>query len=147
MDGFLLSVHGEVAMFALQLINGTIRLSVDQGDGPIWANLAPKKGDTLYDGEWHFVEAKVQLDSSKIALALDNVITESKFTMSTELSTVKTNNPLYLGGHPHPSEVRNIQIQEPFNGCIRNVKINDVAVKIKLHMTVKNVRIGVCPLN
>lgn len=142
MNGLLLSVHGKKAMLALQLINGTINFTVDNGGGPITAVFTPEKNQNFCDGEWHTVTAI----KSKyvISLMVDKVTSLPTIGATTAIST-DTTRPLFLGGHPYLSKARGLQIRRPFNGCIRNVKIKDVAEPINLNMAVGNVRVGVCP--
>lgn len=143
LNGLLLSVHGKKAMFALQLINGTINFTVDNGGGPITAVFHPEANKTFCDGEWHTVTAiKSQY---VITLIVDSWNSNPTIGAITASST-DTTRPLFLGGHPHLSKARGLTVRRPFVGCIRNVKIKNVAQPINLSMANGNVRTGVCPL-
>lgn len=140
----MLSVHGKRAMFALQLINGTINFTVDNGAGPITAIFQPEGNQNFCDGEWHSIKAiKSQY---VITLIVDSVQSLPTIGTTTAVST-DTTRPLFLGGHPYLSKARGLTVRRPFNGCIRNVKIKDVPLPISLNMAHDKVRIGVCPLN
>lgn len=143
MNGLLLSVHGKKAMFALQLINGTINFTVDNGGGPITAVFNPESNQNFCDGEWHTVTAIKSL--YVITLTVDSWSSNPTIGAITAVST-DTTRPLFLGGHPHLSKARGLTVRRPFIGCIRNVKINDVPQPISLNMAVGNVSNGVCPL-
>lgn len=144
MNGLLLSVHGKRAMFAIQLINGTINFTVDNGGGPITAVFIPDKNQNFCDGEWHTITAiKSQY---VITLVVDSVNSNPTIGAITAVST-DTTRPLFLGGHPYLSKARGLTVRRPFIGCIRNVTIKNVAQPINLNMAVGNVRTGVCPLN
>lgn len=144
LNGLLLSVYGKDAMFVIQLVNGTINFTVDNGSGP-FSTVFKLDGDkSICDGEWHTIQAiKTQY---VITLTVDQVQTSPGFG---EIKVVlkDTSRPLFLGGHPHLTKARGLIVRKPFNGCIRNVKIKDAVQPISLNMAVGNVRTGVCPLN
>lgn len=139
-----MSVHGKHAMLALQLVNGSIVFTVDNGEGPLSSVYKPEGNQNFCDGEWHTVTAlKSQF---VITLVVDNVNTTPTVGSPTATST-NTTRPLYLGGHPHLSRVRGLSVRKPFVGCIRNVRINKDVHPISLNMAVGKVQTGVCPLN
>lgn len=144
MNGLLLSVHGKKALLLLQLINGTIHFTVNNGEGNIIAIFKPEPNQNFCDGEWHSVKAV----KSKyvITLIVDGVNSEPAIGSTTSLST-DTTRPLFLGGHPYLSKARGLSIRRPFLGCIRNVRVKDQVQEINTAMTVGNVQTGVCPLN
>jgi len=143
MNGLLLSVHGKKAMFALQLINGTINFTVDNGGGPITAVFQPESNQNFCDGEWHTVTAIKSL--YVITLIVDSIGSTPTIGEPTA-DVTDTSRPLFLGGHQHLSKARGLTVRSPFIGCIRNVKINEVLQPINLNMAVGKVRTGVCPL-
>lgn len=142
-DALLLSVHGKKALLIIQLINGTITFTIDNGDGPIVAVFKPEKGVNFCDGEWHSVTAiKSQY---VITIMVDSVSSQPSIGNASNPST-ETSRPLFLGGHPFLQKVRGLTVRKPYLGCMRNVKIKDVAEEIHAGMTVGNVQTGVCPL-
>lgn len=60
---------------------------------------------------------------------------------------VLTTRPLFLGGHPHMERIRGMKGRQNYQGCIRNIKINDEAFIVDPWMTLGNVEVGVCPLS
>lgn len=144
MSGLLLSVHGKRAFLILQLINGTLNFAVDNGDGPIVATFSLEQNEKFCDGKWRKILAvKSQY---VITLSVDNMSSQPSIGSALSLST-DTTRPLFLGGHPHLSKARGLGTRMPYLGCIRNVKIKDVAEDILPGMTVGNVQTGVCPTN
>lgn len=142
MNGLLLSVHGKRAFLILQLINGTLNFAVDNGDGPIVAKFSLEQNEKFCDGKWRKILAvKSQF---AISLAVDNMSSEPSIGLSLSTDTTR---PLFLGGHPHLSRARGLGIRKPYSGCIRNVKIKDIAEEILPGMAVGNVQTGVCPTN
>lgn len=144
MNGLLLSVHGKKALLLLQLINGTIHFTVDNGEGNIIAIFKPEPNQNFCDGEWHSIKAiKSQY---VITLIVDGVNSEPAIGSTTSLST-DTSRPLFLGGHPYLSKARGLTIRRPFLGCIRNVRVKDQLQQIHPGMTIGHVQTGICPLN
>lgn len=144
MNGLLLSVHGKRAFLILQLINGTLNFAVDNGDGPIVATFNLEQNEKFCDGKWRKILAvKSQY---VITLSVDNMSSQPSIGSALSLST-DTSRPLFLGGHPHLSKARGLGVRKPYAGCIRNVKIKDVAEDILPGMTVGHVQTGVCPTN
>uniref|UniRef100_W4VRR7 Putative response to misfolded protein n=1 Tax=Corethrella appendiculata TaxID=1370023 RepID=W4VRR7_9DIPT len=141
--GLLLSVHGKKAFFILQLINGTIIFSVDNGDGPIVAEFKPEE-ENFCDGQWRTVTAI----KSKYVISLQvNEKTSHPAVGDARNPSTDTTRPFFLGGHPHLNRIRGITARQPYQGCIRNVKIKDVPEPITPKMSIGNVQTGVCPLN
>jgi laminin, alpha 3/5 len=62
-------------------------------------------------------------------------------------TTVDTTRPLFVGGHPHLAKIRGLKGRQPFQGCIRNYKINDSPELFTADMTTGHVETGVCHLN
>lgn len=144
LNGLLLSVYGKSAMFEIQLINGTISLTVNNGDGPFSAVFHPENGQNFCDGEWHTVTA---IKSQYVITLIVDSINSNPTIGSTEFFSTDTTRPLFLGGHPHILKAKGLTVRRPFIGCIRNVKIREVAQPINLSMAHSTVLTGVCPLN
>lgn len=144
LNGLILSVSGKKAMFALQLINGTINLTVNNGDGPFTAVYQPENGQNFCDGEWHTVTA---IKSQYVITLIVDSINSNPTIGSTNAISTDTTRPLFLGGHPHMARARGLSVRKPFIGCIRNVRIREIAEPFNLSMAHGNVQTGVCPLN
>lgn len=142
-DALLLSVHGKKALLIIQLVNGTITFTVDNGDGPIVAVFKPEKGVNFCDGEWHTINAiKSQY---VITIMVDSVSSQPSIGNASNPST-ETTRPLFLGGHPFMQKVRGLTVRKPYIGCMRNIKIRESNEQITTSMTTGDVQVGVCPL-
>jgi laminin alpha 3/5 len=51
--GVLLSVHGKKTFFIGEMVDGSVKFSVDSGDGPRTVTLSPESGSSFCDGQWH----------------------------------------------------------------------------------------------
>ena len=53
-SGVLLAVHGKRDYLLLQMVDGVIKFTVDNGKGPITSSFKPPKDEFLFcDGNWH----------------------------------------------------------------------------------------------
>lgn len=138
-NALVLSVHGKRAMFALQLINGTINFTVDNGRKINAIVFHPKPNETLFDGEWH----KVTAVKSQYGITL--IVDSWQSTIDTNYS-IDTTRPLFIGGHPYLTKVRGLTVRSSFIGCISNIQINDDNQPITESMANGDVRVGVCVL-
>lgn len=57
-NGVITSVHGRRDFVLLQLRNGSLELSVDNGKGIITATYEPSSPWSFCDGKWHSVQCK-----------------------------------------------------------------------------------------
>lgn len=65
-SGILVSVHGERDFMVLQMINGTIKFTVDNGKGPLSSSFTKDPYD-LCDGNWHNIRGnKIKIELSKL---------------------------------------------------------------------------------
>ena len=55
-SGILMSVHGRRDFLLLQMVNGALIFSVDNGRGPIVATYIPPHEHHMCDGKWHYVQ-------------------------------------------------------------------------------------------
>jgi laminin, alpha 3/5 len=141
----LLSVHGRNAFLILQMLNGTINFTVDNGDAtPMTAIFVPDDNVNFCDGKWRTVKAIKS--SYVITIQVDGYHSEPAIGTNQKPST-DTTRPLFLGGHPHLTKIRGLQARKPYHGCIRNVKIRNEVQKIDTEMTNGFVQTGICPLN
>lgn len=144
MNGLLLSVHGKKALLLLQLINGTITFTVNNGEGDIVAVFEPEENQNFCDGEWHNIKA---IKSRYVITLTVDGVSSTPSVGSTKSPSTDTTRPLFLGGHPYLKKARGLTIRRPYLGCIRDVKIRDKFQPIHPEMTVGNIQCGVCPLN
>ncbi|KAK6628522.1 hypothetical protein RUM43_002337 [Polyplax serrata] len=142
-SGVLLAVHGKKDYLFLQMVNGVIEFTVDNGRGPFTS--AYKPGDEYFfcDGRWHFIHA-VQA-KNVIVLSVDSFSVEPG--IGTPGSTVTdTKHPLYLGGAgPRGHKLRGNLTSHQYVGCMREVLINSNLLKISTHRAIGNVTVSSCP--
>ncbi|XP_058121122.1 laminin subunit alpha [Anopheles ziemanni] len=141
-SGLLMSVHGRKAYFVLEMVNGTIMLTVNNGDDPFTATYTPPPEENLCDGQWRSVSA---IKSQYVITIKVNDISSHPAIGNVSSPSTDTTRPLFLGGHPHLQRIRGFVARAPFQGCIRNVKVRDSVEEITPKMTVGNVQTGVCP--
>lgn len=55
-SGVLLSVHGRRDFLLLQMVNGVLKFSVDNGKGAISAQYTPPHEHYFCDGNWHTIQ-------------------------------------------------------------------------------------------
>lgn len=168
-SGVLLAVHGKKDYLFLQMVNGVIEFTVDNGRGPFTS--AYKPGDEYFfcDGRWHFIHGKWAspgllfeiingqilyiYSSSFLAVQAKNVIVLSVDSFSVEPgigtpgSTVTdTKHPLYLGGTgPRGYKVRGNLTSQQYVGCMKEVIINGNLLKVTPHRAIGNVTVSACP--
>lgn len=58
-SGVLLAVHGKKDYLLLQMIDGVIKFTVDNGKGPITSSFKSPNNEYLFcDGNWHSIHGK-----------------------------------------------------------------------------------------
>lgn len=55
-SGLLIACHGRRDYLVLELVNGSITLTVDNGRGPITTSFQPTKPFYFCDGNWHNIQ-------------------------------------------------------------------------------------------
>ena len=68
-NAVLLSV-GVLEYLTLQILNGTIKFSVDNGAGVESVTYSPPANNIICDGHWHQIKVSSNFSASKIDLAL-----------------------------------------------------------------------------
>lgn len=58
-SGLLLAAHGKRDYLVLELVGGSIKLTVDNGRGPISTSFQPSKKHYFCDGEWHNIQGNL----------------------------------------------------------------------------------------
>lgn len=149
-DALLFAVYGRNAAFVLQLVNGSITLTVDNGDktkgdfsNAFNATFTPEAEQNFCDGEWHSVTA---VKSQYVITLIVDKINSSPTIGSTTYISTDTSRPLFLGGHPKIAHAKHVVAKKPFIGCMRNIKIREVPTPINVRKVSGQVHVGVCPL-
>ncbi|KAK9737573.1 Laminin G domain [Popillia japonica] len=173
-SGLLLSVHGKRDYLVLEMYEGAIRFTVDNGRGPITTTFSPDRMHYLCDGHWHTIQGKlsgrgpitttfspdrmhylcdghwhtIQAIKSKniVSLSVDNKFMTPSLGDHRAKST-DTGGALFLGSHKVLNKVRGITARYPFVGCIRNIHINNKPIIVTYQMRRGDVIVGQCATN
>ncbi|KAJ6662205.1 hypothetical protein lerEdw1_012672 [Lerista edwardsae] len=118
-NGILLGISSaKVDAIGLEIVNGKVLFSVNNGAGRITATYEPKGTASLCDGQWH----KLQAIKSKHRIALivegNLVHTDNPHKQST---SADTNNPIYVGGYPADIKQNCLTSKSSFQGCLRKL--------------------------
>lgn len=131
----------------LQLVNGSLLVTVDNGAGAITAQSPTPRPDYYCDGQWHSLTAvkerniiSLQVDSSDELVGFD---VGSAANLKSD-----TNMPLFIGAIPEGSIglVDVVAERTPFDGCIRNVKIDSKPIDFTSAFGSTEFVSGFCPL-
>uniref|UniRef100_A0A182NLL6 Laminin subunit alpha-1 n=1 Tax=Anopheles dirus TaxID=7168 RepID=A0A182NLL6_9DIPT len=127
MNGILMSVADQINGFpalSLEISNGNIILSVDNGDGnPTRLSTSLPSKYTLCDNRWHNISALYE--DHQMALRVNefppSLLLPNK--LAGGFGRVNTKAPLYIGGLPDAASSGTLLMRENFKGCIRNIVI------------------------
>ncbi|XP_077991288.1 laminin subunit alpha-5-like [Glandiceps talaboti] len=129
LSGIIASVQGARGdFFSLELVDGNMILSADNGEGAFHTMYEPSQSDGkayLCDGQWHSVHAVKAKDV--VYLTIDNKPDNNYGQLTGQQKSTDTNDPLYIGGLPAGVKHKGISTNDNFVGCIRNFSINDNA--------------------
>lgn len=145
-SGILVAIHGAKDYMILQMVNGTIRFTVDNGHGPITVQYVPAQPQDVCDGQWY----KIQAVKSKnvVTLGVGDFFVDP-FVGTGGNESTDTLHPLYIGGVPKPRGLRGVETFKQFVGCIRNVAISrdgkNIPVKLNAAKAYGSVISNVCP--
>ncbi|KAK3929045.1 Laminin subunit alpha [Frankliniella fusca] len=145
-SGILISVHGNKDYLILQLVNGTVKFTVNNGEGPITVEYKPVEPQDVCKGDW----LRIQAVKSKeiLTLGVNDFFGEPVFG-DQRSSATDTRHPLFIGGHPNPKGLPGIETTEQFVGCVRNVAIvrdtRNVVLSLSAAKTYGSVISNVCP--
>lgn len=100
----LLSV-GVFDYVTLQLVNGSVKLTVDDGAGPMTVIYAPPLGSSICDGNWHRIKAL-----RKKAIVTLNVDGKSNLMLMKKktMTDASIKDPLYFGGVPKDRSLKGL---------------------------------------
>ncbi|XP_066250557.1 laminin subunit alpha isoform X1 [Euwallacea similis] len=145
-SGLLIAVHGKKDYVVLEMVDGHLRLNVENGRGPVVATYTPPGNNnfTLCDGQWHEIQAVKS--KNVVTLSVDNVFTDPKIG-SQQSTSSDTGSALFLGGHKFIKKVRGISTRIPFIGCIRNVSLNNDPIDLSTASIQGNIMVGTCRTN
>ncbi|KAK0397427.1 hypothetical protein QR680_002123 [Steinernema hermaphroditum] len=148
-NGVLLTV-GVLEFLNLQLVNGSLKFSVDNGAGVESVIYIPLADNSLCDGHWH--QVKLYKKKNLINLNVNGKSNLHIMRKSAKLET-NTNDPLYLGGFPKGVKPKGLDTTKPFIGCVRILNISKMSRKRKNVINVAelsafgDVNKKACPVN
>jgi len=118
-NAVLLSV-GVLEFLTLQILNGTVKFSVDNGAGVESVIYSPPASNMICDGHWH--QIKLYKKKNLITLNVDGK-SNLKIMTKKSASEANTKDPLYLGGVPKDIKRKGLDTVEPYIGCVRILNI------------------------
>eukprot|EP00106_Octopus_bimaculoides_P021089 XP_014788531.1 PREDICTED: laminin subunit alpha-like [Octopus bimaculoides] len=142
MSGVLFAVHGKEDFMLLQIVDGVVQLSFDNGNGIISTVSQPKQNNQICNGQWHRI--KVVKSKTLAILEVDSI----KFPIGkgkVGASSADTNHPLYIGGVPAGVTWKGVEATSPYVGCIRNVKLKDKTHALAAGEPSGDLKFGFCP--
>lgn len=141
-NGIILSVRGSKDFLLIQMLEGKVKLSVDNGAGVISVESGVPAGG-LCDGEWHSILGVKE--ENIISLSIDSSDRVQEVGIG-DVYITDTNSPLYIGGVPlEDADSTGLDTREHFVGCIRDVVISEQPMSF-LNSTIKgHVTLNTCP--
>lgn len=119
----------------LELVDGRLRLVMDNGNGPLMAEVGGLQPLNACDGQWHSIEfIKI---NNLIVLQFDKSSSGPRMQVTSSKMSTDTDSPVFIGGHPNGLDVADYaHLQEHvaapwkplsafpgnFAGCLRKVK-------------------------
>lgn len=141
-SGVLMAVHGSKDYLVLQMVEGTVKFTVDNGRGPFTAVYNPPTENYLCNGNWHTIN--VVKTANVAILTVDGVNSEPQFGPGGVTAT-DTNDPLYLGGVPDPLFLKGVEVNEHYVGCIHSVGLNEQTISLTQGRIFGQVTLNSCP--
>lgn len=141
-NGVIMSVHGRRDFVMLQLRDGAVELSVDNGKGIITAKYTLPSPWMMCDGAWHSIQV---IKNKNLAILVVDGTSTSPVSGKIGATATDTKHPLFLGSQPRITQRRGEAVSEKFVGCVRNVTINKDPVDLVYATFVGNVDAGSCP--
>ncbi|XP_064094479.1 laminin subunit alpha-like isoform X2 [Macrobrachium nipponense] len=141
-SGVIMSVHGRRDFVLLQLKDGAIEFSVDNGKGVITARYTLPSPWMICDGEWHTIQV---IKTKNIAMLVVDGISTNPVKGKIGATSTDTKHPLFLGSQPRISARRGEATDEKFVGCVRNLTIKNAPADLAFATFVGNVDAGSCP--
>ena len=160
----------------LQMVEGTMTFTVDNGRGPIMAVFKPDSKFKFCDGNWHEIHGKKKRNASKFvkknflwnfyihtyllffqlffsAVKAKNVVTLSVDDIFAQpgigvpgVSSTDTNHGLFIGGHPRTDRLTGLRTDTNYVGCIKNIVIENKPLQVRGEMLKGDIMSHVCPM-
>ncbi|XP_053383160.1 laminin-like protein epi-1 isoform X2 [Mercenaria mercenaria] len=143
LNGVIFSVHGKGDFVILQLVEGELWFTADNGAGSFTAKYIPEMNNKLCDGAWHTIKAEKIRNVVILAVDDKESITEISAGRAT---SAHTNSPIYLGGKPDDI-TKGVRAKGDYKGCMRNLSINGKYQYLNTGIAFKDVSLDSCPVN
>ncbi|XP_013793127.1 laminin subunit alpha-1-like [Limulus polyphemus] len=139
-----MAVHSSYDFMLLQMVEGKVMFSVENGAGIISVTFEPLNGNSywLCDGYWHNIQAVKT--KNVVTLSIDGHSSTPGIGQA-GVSSTDTKDPLYVGGVPDPTGLRGMNTMQNFVGCMRYVELNGVIQKLVDGRAFGNVTLNSCP--
>lgn len=138
-----MAVHGRYDYLILQMVEGRIMMTVDNGVGPIKASYLPQDSYYLCDGEWHTIQ--VAKSNNVVTVSLDGIFAEPGIGVG-GVSSTDTKDPLYVGGLPESSlSKKGVLTTQQFVGCMRYLEIDSKPMSFAQSRVFGKVTLNTCP--
>lgn len=128
--------------------NGSVLASADFGSGPLRAEHNFTTPFELCDGHWHTV--KIQFTKKSISLKVDRnaEVYGLKEQGATEnhIQEPFTSAPLYIGGVPQFAPSGLLNTRNSFEGCMRNIEVNEKRQDWLSYVRLNQVEPNACPI-
>ncbi|RUS82429.1 hypothetical protein EGW08_009817 [Elysia chlorotica] len=143
-EGVLLAVYGSGNDFlVLQIFEGKVILTADNGAGPITVIHQQAQQNTLCDGNWHNIKAIK--NGNELDLIVDGITIKDIVAGNPSVTSADTDGPLFLGGLEDKSS-KGVLAKKDFSGCIRHILLNGEAQDIASGVPSGDVNVGSCPV-
>lgn len=141
-SGILVAVKGRRDYLILQMVDGSIQFTVDNGRGPITAIFKPNDAFEFCNGQWHEIHAVKA--KNVVTLSVNKIFAQPGIGVP-GVSSTDTNNPLFLGGHPRPGRFSLDINQVNYVGCMKDVVVESNPVDITDDKIFGDIHSHVCP--
>lgn len=143
LSGIIMAVHGRQDYLILQLVDGHLVFSVDNGAGAITARHYPSDKHYLCDGQFHTIQ--VVKSKNLVTLIIDGTFFESEIGVG-GVSSTDTNDPLYIGGLPEASLLKKgVETFDQFVGCMRYFELDSKPQPLAESRVFGHVTLNTCP--
>ncbi len=141
--GLLLAIQGRKDFMILQMVDGAMTFTVNNGRGPIVAVFKPSDRFQFCDGRWHEIHAVKA--KNVVTLSVDDIFAQPGIGVP-GVSSTDTNHGLFIGGHAKPERLTALETGGvPFVGCVKDIVIERTPLKITQSMLKGDVHSHVCP--
>jgi len=142
-SGILLAIQGRKDYLMLQMVEGTMTFTVDNGRGPIMAVFKPDSKFKFCDGNWHEIHAVKA--KNVVTLSVDDIFAQPGIGVP-GVSSTDTNHGLFIGGHPRTDRLTGLRTDTNYVGCIKNIVIENKPLQVRGEMLKGDIMSHVCPM-